>query len=552
MHLNIAQKIFGISAIVLVLMALVAMYSIRLTAGISADLRSIAARHMPASRAVESVRVMSLEQGVVLQRIFVLNGDSDTDAKSLRQDRARFQGLSAEIARGFSETDAMLSRNNETQLAKHLTAIEDQYKAFEAHGLQLIQAREANDRKTLDSLMASLNDRQDAIIAEIARLHDHMASVADTAIAHADKEERNLLVANSMLTALATILAITFSALVTRMIVRAIRDLAAGAEAVEEGHLDTVVTVTTHDEVGKLTYAFNNMVGGLRLKERIKDTFGKYMDPRIVAGLLDHPEFTEPGGERREMSVMFIDLKGFTTISEVLEPQELVGMVNDFYSHMTDAISQNYGVVDKYMGDAVMAYWGPPFCEAGEHARLACRAAMQALAKLDAFRADVRAMLGPKADRLDIGLRIGVSTGDMIVGTIGSKDNRNFTVMGDPVNLGARLEGACKVYGTRVLISQRTRELAGAGTLAREIDLIRVKGKTEPIRVYELLDENHQAPSLEDGLKAYRARDWDLAEAAFSKTPPDNVSAVYLERIAKLRHAPPRADWDGVWVLDTK
>mgnify|MGYP000571795860 CR=1 FL=1 len=435
---------------------------------------------------------------------------------------------------------------------RHLAAIEDQYKAFEVHGRKLVQAREAKDRETFELLIAQLNARQDAINAEIDNLHTYMSSVTNRAVKHADREEHNLLVANSALTAVAAVLALFFALIVTRLIVRAVRNLAAGAQAVEGGDLDTEVPVTTHDEVGKLTHTFNDMVDGLRLKERIKETFGKYMDPRIVEGLLDHPEFTQPGGERREMSVMFVDLKGFTSISEVLEPDDLVEMVNNFFGHMTDSISQNKGVVDKYMGDAVMAYWGPPFCESGEHAQLACRAAKEALARLDTFRTEVHAKLGAAADGLDIDLRIGVSSGDMIVGTIGSKASRNFTVMGDPVNLGSRLEGASKAYGTRILVSERTRELAGKDIAAREIDLIRVKGKQEPVRIFELLGENNLAPSLDDGLRSYRAQDWTLAEEAFARNPDDSASGVYLKRIAQLRNTPPPADWDGVWVFETK
>jgi len=491
---------------------------------------------------------MALDQGVILQRLFADVGD---DA-ALIEGKAGVHSLSAKITRAFRATGAMLTQSNEPKLAQHLAIIKGHYQTFEAHGLKLVQAREVQDRVAFDDLLDTLNNRQDAINTSIADLHDHMALVTDAAIVHADREEQNLLVVNSVLTAVAAFLALLFALIVTRLIVRAVRNLAAGAEAVENGDLDTEVSVTSDDEVGKLTHTFNDMVGGLRLKERIKDTFGKYMDPRIVSGLLDNPEFSQPGGERREMSVMFIDLKGFTSISEVLEPDELVEMVNSFFGHMTDAISQNNGVVDKYMGDAVMAYWGPPFCAAQDHARLACKAATEALDKLETFRADVHAKLGNEAEKLDIDLRIGVSSGDMIVGTIGSKASRNFTVMGDPVNLGSRLEGASKAYGTRVLISERTRELADPEIPMREIDLIRVKGKKKPIRVYELLTGKAPAPSLDVGLAAYRAQDWAAAEEAFCKDQNDSASLVYLDRIIQLRQNPPPPGWDGVWVFETK
>ena len=276
--------------------------------------------------------------------------------------------------------------------------------------------------------------------------------------------------------------------MVTRALVKNVRNLVNGTEAVEAGDLHIHVDVTTRDEVGKLTHSFNGMVDGLRMKERIKNTFGKYMDPRIVEKLLDTPEFTEPGGQRREMTVMFIDLQGFTSISEQLTPNELVDAMNRFFAHMTKAISDNDGVVDKFMGDAVMAYWGAPFTSADDHARLACQAALDALEHLDAFRKELAKDISH--GDLSFDLRIGISTGEVIVGTVGSDAQKNYTIMGDPVNLGARLEGANKAYGTHVLMSDRTRQLAGDAVHHREMDIIRVKGKDKPSRVFEGFRQN--------------------------------------------------------------
>ena len=559
MRLNIAQKIFGIALVVLALMAAVAVYSIQLTARISAELDTVATKHLPISEAAARINVRILEQGVLLQRLFVLAGDG-APQNALVRGRDRLETLGSEVAGEFAAARRLLGGEGKVAaLVKSLAAIEGAHKTFSTHGDKLLAAREAGDRGLFKTLLPILNDRQDAIDTEIANLRRHIEGLTNSAVLRADRNEKTLLAANSILTALATLLGLGFAGLVTRMLVRAVRDLVAGTEAVEGGDLDTEVAVTSTDEIGRLTGSFNHMVGELRLKERIKETFGKYMDPRIVSNLLDHPEFAEPGGERREMTVMFIDLKGFTSISEALEPDDLVYLINNFFGHMTDAISDNKGVVDKFMGDAVMAYWGPPFTESGEHAHLACRAAAEALDHLEKFRLDVKRELGAKADSLDIDLRIGVSTGEMIVGTVGSRVSMNFTIMGDPVNLGSRLEGANKAYGTRAMISERTLELAGAGVAVRELDLIRVKGKHEPTRVFELLAAPEGKAALESfqaGLDAYRRHDWDAAEAAFKTCletdREDHAAAVYLERVAHLRVEPPPNDWDGVWVFETK
>jgi len=569
MHLNIGQKIFGIALVVLALMLAVAIYSIRITAGISNDLAIVAGKQLPISEAVSRINVRILEQGVVLQRLFVRAGEH----ANLVTDTSRFMVLDGEIGVEFKAALGLIeaeeratptARQTLKVLEKDLLAIEREYQVFEDHGRLLVKLEASDERALFDTLLPALNNKQDAIDVEIANLRRHVEDMTNAAVLRTQAEERKLLTVNSALTALATLLGLLFAGLVTRALVRNVRNLVAGTQAVEAGELDTELEIISSDEIGKLAGSFNAMVGGLRLKERIQNTFGKYMDPRIVSNLLDNPEFAEPGGEKREMTVLFIDLKGFTSISEKLAANDLVNLINDFFSLMTEVIAANKGVVDKYMGDAVMAYWGPPFTGPDEHAALACKAALEGLERLKTFREHVKAQLGKEADDLDIDLRIGVSTGDMIVGTIGSKASMNFTVMGDPVNLGSRLEGASKAYGTRVLISERTHELAGNQFVSREIDLIRVKGKLEPTRVYELMAEQGATLALpalamdgfKSGVAAYRDQQWGIAEGAFKAclelSAGDPPSAVYLQRISHLKETPPPPDWDGVWVFESK
>jgi adenylate cyclase len=384
------------------------------------------------------------------------------------------------------------------------------------------------------------------------------------AVVRAEDLERTLLFTSILLTGLATILGLTAALIVTRRLVTGVQTLARGAEAVEAGDLDATVSVRSRDEIGHLATTFNHMVEELRVKERIKETFGRYVDSRIVTKLLDSPQIVEPGGERREMTVMFIDLKNFTSISEKLAGDDLVRLINAFFGHMTEAVTNHDAVVDKFMGDSVMAFWDPPFTGPDEHASLACAAAAEALERLDTFRDEVARDFPRQGDPFDVDLRIGVSTGDVIVGTIGPKVSMSFTVMGDPVKLGARLEAANKAYGTRVPISERTRELAGEDIQAREVDFIRVQGKSRPVRAFELLlpvpgrglVPAHSLKYFELGLGAYRERDWAAAEAAFRASleadSKDAAASAYLERIACFRAEPPVSDWDGTWTFLTK
>lgn len=359
MRLNIAHKILGVVGIVLAFMLAVAVYSIHLTSEISDELESVANKHLPVSEAVSRINVNVLEQGISLQRLFVLE---KTDAA----DQSTFVDLGSATKSEFQTVKDLLKPVGQTKphtikamsvLAEDVAAIERDYLAFEAHGLLLLDKREQGAQSEFVSLFLKLNTLQDKANSSVATLRAHVQDLTNRAVERSAKNERYLLVANSLLTVLAAVVGLGVAVLIIRSLVNNIRNLVSGTEAVESGDLDTEVQVKTTDEIGQLTQSFNHMTGELRLKERIKETFGKYIDPRIVSNLLDHPEFSEPGGERREMTVMFIDLKGFTSISEKLNPDDLVSMINMFFGRMTEAISQNKGVVDKFMGDAVS--WRP-------------------------------------------------------------------------------------------------------------------------------------------------------------------------------------------------
>jgi adenylate cyclase len=306
------------------------------------------------------------------------------------------------------------------------------------------------------------------------------------------------------------------------------------------------------------------MVGELRVKQQIRETFGKYVDPRIVAGLIDRPELTGATGSRREMTISFCDMRGFTAFSEGMTPSALVNVLNRYLTLMSDPVRRNNGIIDKYIGDGIMAFWGPPFTGFDEHPGLACAAALDQLANLDAFRAELPELIGFKRGLPTIDLRIGVATGDVVAGSIGSEQTRNYTVIGDTVNLASRLEGANKTYGTRVLVSEATQLLVADRFELREIDRVLVIGKSEPQRVFELLGRKGEVAAerlrlrdaFGEALDAYRRKAWDEARAGFANclsiVPDDGPSKVFLGRIDQFHATAPATDWSGVWVLAEK
>jgi adenylate cyclase len=296
----------------------------------------------------------------------------------------------------------------------------------------------------------------------------------------------------------------------------------------------------------------------------LKQTFGKYIDPRILEHVLAQPGSEAVGSGRREMTVLFADLFGFTGLSERLTPLLMVTLLNRHFGLQALAVQEHHGVVDKFIGDSVMAFWGQPFVKPEEHAVLACRAAQAQLAALDTLRRELPDITGLRRDAPVIDLGIGICTGEVVVGNIGSENTRSYTVIGDTANLAARLERANRVYGTQILIGESTARAIGSRFETREIDTIFVKGKIETTRVFELMFAAGQLSGelvrlrerYDAARRSYLAQDWDTAEATFRECleiwPKDGPSRVFLERVQALRRNPPSKDWNGVWQLVEK
>ncbi|MBI5421918.1 CHASE2 domain-containing protein [Candidatus Peregrinibacteria bacterium] len=286
--------------------------------------------------------------------------------------------------------------------------------------------------------------------------------------------------------------------------------------------------------------------------------FSKYVSHHVVRRILENPHELKLGGEKRELTVLFSDIAGFTTISEKVAPEKLVEQLNEYLDAMTGIILDTDGTLDKYIGDAIMAFWGAPLHQP-DHAIRACMAALDYQKKLIELR-----KIWEGRGQLPFHARIGINTGPMIVGNVGSNRRFDYTVIGDAVNLSARLEGVNKVYDTSILINETTYQQAKAHIEVRAIDLLTVKGKTHPVEVYELqarkgeLSETQKKLNhhFHEGVVAYRHQEWGKAIEAFEKclkvVPDDGSSKVYIERCEHLKHETLPKDWDGSYTLKTK
>jgi adenylate cyclase len=304
--------------------------------------------------------------------------------------------------------------------------------------------------------------------------------------------------------------------------------------------------------------AFAAVLAATALERRdrrfVQEALGRYTSDELVNELIAHPErLSLEWGERREMSVYFSDIAGFTTISEGLAPERLVALLNDYLTHMTDIVLAHGGIVDKYIGDAVMAFWGAPIPDA-DHARKAILAAIAMRDECRALRERWKSEYGH-----DVLARAGVNSGFAVVGNMGSKHKYNYTCMGDMVNLASRLEGANKPYGTFLMISEFTWEKVKDVVAVRELDRIAVKGKDQPVTVYEVLAERGKVdPAVaeavrvfHEGLAHYRARRFREAIECFRRAG-DPPSRLYIERSEHFLVEPPGEAWDGVWHMKEK
>ena len=312
---------------------------------------------------------------------------------------------------------------------------------------------------------------------------------------------------------------------------------------------------TVFKEVATMDESLLNMKGSLR-------SFSYYVPRDLVRAMLESGQEATLQGQTREMTVYFSDIAGMTSIAEKMAPDHLVQLLSHYFDEMTQVVAAQGGTVDKFIGDAIMAFWGAP-APTADHAARACETALRSQRRLVELRAELRAASDTPA-LANIRARIGIATGDVLVGNVGSHDRFNYTVMGDTVNVASRLESLNKLYGTQILISNATYQAARESIVARPVGVVQVKGKSQCVEVWEPLclasEKNDAARELArlfaEGLAAYIGRDFRGAieqyKAALRLLPEDETAAVLLERCREFLSAPPPAEWTGVYVATEK
>jgi class 3 adenylate cyclase len=573
---SIKRQIVSIAVGLVVLMVITSVLSMVMARRVGHLLEELTTRYIPAYGNLARMNVRSLERALALRWMVIAKMQAQPDEAGYAERFRIFEAKGLEVEQEAAAARKLIiaiiedvtTPSDNAALARIEsridTATSDLRRHLNDETAQMLPLLDARDfveaRRALarvDAFRDEFNQKIDTIRADmLAQVHASAATVM--------RDQQRAILVSAIVTALAAILGLIFAILVSDGITRPVRRLLEGTRAVEAGRLDGSIDITTRDEIGQLSAAFNRMVEQLRQNERIRETFGRYIDPKVVEGLIDQPALAATEGQRRVMTLMFCDLKGFTSLSESVTPQGLVKVMNRYLSTMSEPIRSHRGIIDKYIGDAIMAYWGPPFIDEADQARFACFAAIDMIGRIATLRKELPELLGVRTIPMQCDIRIGIATGEALVGSIGSEFMMSYTVMGDTVNLASRLEGANKIYSSRSLVSEATVAAAGAAIEAREIDRLVVVGRTSPQVVFEIMgrkgeltpDQLLLRTRYSEGLAAYRARNWDEARRAFNAAleavPADGPSTTLAMRVESLQANPPAADWDGSWYLDHK
>jgi adenylate cyclase len=568
--MTIRKKIFLLAGILLALFGVV-VGLLAVFQKLNGDrIENIVEYQLPLSQRVTEIDVDTYGYELIVQRLLL----TDTaEPAEIQAASAAEHEIADRLRRDVASTDALLDKaigdpryGAAERIALARTDGSFKYLArsiepFLAVGDQAITTLAAGDRGAARTEALGFKQYEQLYGQDIAEIRQAIADLnirATQAVLDSQRADTDLSFA---LFLVASGLGLGISAVGSTHVVGGLRQLAASTRALESGAVVTPLLVRTRDEVGELAMLFNRMIEELRSRDRIKDTFGKFIDPRIVTRLIDSGA---DQAERRALTVFFSDIKQFTDIGEQLTASAIVNLLNNYFSTVADVIHDHHGVIDKYIGDAVMAFWTPPFTPGDEHAAEACLAALHQQEAIVALRARLPEITGMRRNPPPFFVRMGIATGEGVIGTIGSATSRSYTVIGDTVNLASRLEGVNKLYGTSIILNEDTYRLAQQVIEARELDMITVAGKTEPVRIYEAMaragqlgpERTELQAIYAEGLAAYRGRAWDEARQKFETclriAADDGPSHLFLSRIAQLRTARLPADWDGVWRMTEK
>ena len=549
--MTLRRKIVALTLCLLLLFAMTAAASVVLQSKISEQFSGVVDDNLPLDTAVATVDVFTDRYELDLRRLAADLRDAGAGAAVIAQqgeaERLREAGV---LTTTFQKAEAQLDQTvqDQRESTERRVAMADirgrfgymkrALPNFIEVGRRMSEALGAGRAEEAEHIAADFAPYRRLFGEDLTAVRDELAVLTAGAAREVNRLSRGLIILELVMLGLASLVGLGLSLIVSNRMMAGLERLMEGARRIQDGDGYEVLPVTSKDEIGKL-------------------------DPRIVANLID-PVGGNDLAERQVATVFFSDIKRFSSLGELLTATTLVKLLNTYFSEMTTLIHARNGIIDKFVGDGLMAFWTAPFSRGESHATDACLAALAQQHAVEKLRKHLSDVLGLRRDLPEFSVRMGLATGDLVVGTIGAPNARSFTVIGDTVNLASRLEGANNAYATSILVDEGTFQLAQNDVEGREIDFLTVLGKLEPVRVYQIMApagclsaaENELRGLFAEALAAYRARDWDRSDQHFAQclavVPNDGPAAVFRRRIEFLRGQALPPDWDGVWQLTEK
>lgn len=573
--LSIGIKIFGIATSLLGLLILVAQVSAHRLKQVNEEIEVLAEYVIPITDQVAQIDVHVLEQELHFERIQKIYEIEPLDEVALRQEMAMFEHrgklVDQELATVIAQTETALAETSIpthqqvwSQIGPRLGDIEVEHQQFHDHALELFQLLETAQWEEAHALEDKLIQEEEDFNQRVNDVFLQLEAFTVESAQAGQQHQQLVLSFSIFISAIATLFGLFYASVLTLGLVRPVRRLNRVLQSVCQGNLDPQLSLTSGGEIGTLEQSFNGMLGELRQKATLEETFGKYVDPRIIKNLMDDSAVSPAQGERQVMTVFFAHVTGIDPLIEQLLPEQLVQVTNAYLTRISSPISDYSGVIDKFIGTIIMGFWGPPFTSAQAHPQLACEAALSQREQLEGLGQHLRDLVGDQIEIPPLSLTVGVATGPLVVGNMGSESAKSYTVMGDTVNLASRLKGASKQYGVSILITDETQRQLDSTFATRELDRIQVVGKQDAVTVYELVGRTDSLSDervtgyeyFDKGLFYYRLKEWAQAQTYFMSClqhlPQDRPAQLFLDRITRLQPSDLPADWDGSWRLTQK
>jgi len=557
---------------VLILFAAALAFTLLLIHDSSSELEGIEQYHLPLTKNMNLLDIYTFEMEIIAH--MVVNGGYSRESNLTRQERAK--KLTEDVDRIFKQSNLLTEEGSNDQrndlqdrlamarLIGTIRTLDSQTQGFMRIALEAVDL--GLDGKTTEAKkVLQLLGKYEDLNPTFELLRVKATELTANSILETNENIHHIIRANLILFALAGGLGFFVFLGITGRLQTSFRRLTSAFHETADGKYSDPLPVTSGDEIGDLTTSFNTMVDQLKSKEKLREAFGQFLDPRIVANVVN-PITGElrQSAERRNLTIFFSDIAGFSSIGEQLTADTVVRLLNRYFTSATEIIRRNHGIVDKFIGDGVMAFWASPFSEGESHAHHACLATLEMRSAFAEIAKDISNITGLRRNLPKFHVRMALATGDTLIGTVGSDTTKSFTVIGDTVNIASRLEGVNKVYGTDLIINEECYRLVETEVEVRELDLVTVYGKTEPVRIYELLSKGGEldAPTTElchtfrIALDHYRQQKWQNAEQGFRAClqikQHDGPSLEFLTRIATFARTPPPKDWNGVWQTSSK